>query len=454
MCKYDNIKRFFALVLTIVMILTVLTQPLFSVSYAINSDQSDNITVSLEVTFQQSEARKIFDMVNELRCGEDAWYWDSGDTKKIIVSGLNALEYDYDLERAAMQRAAEIALSYSHTRPDNRRCFTAYSYMAAGENIAAGYRSASAVNSGWREDNDSYSGQGHRRNMLNKNFTAIGIGCVRYNGILYWVEEFRNPVVSKTETPANNESTKVNINVNQSKLTGFNYHINKESYSFSSQSSQSLPLVTANFYIEESWPYHDLKTVPLVINWVTDNLEIATVDFNMLCAHKNGTTNLCTTIFDHSVQIPISVSGISLYCNLQYNNPFLATKSAQLIFINSSNTYRFETVGGKMMCQDLPYGSYRVYLRLKNSLAVAGGMITLLQESQNYIETTDYDFPMGDVNSDDVIDITDVSILLATENYGMCKAQLDLSGDNLINIADISILLQKNCYGAVSAVIE
>ena len=213
-------------------------------------------------------------------------------------------------------------------------------------------------------------------------------------------------------------------------------------------------MVTANFYIEESWPYHDLKTVPLVINWVTDNLEIATVDFNMLCAHKNGTTNLCTTIFDQSVQIPISVSGISLYCNLQYNNPFLATKSAQLIFINSSNTYRFETVGGKMMCQDLPYGSYRVYLRLKNSLAVAGGMITLLQESQNYIETTDYDFPMGDVNSDDVIDITDVSILLATENYGMCKAQLDLSGDNLINIADISILLQKNCYGAVSAVIE
>ena len=42
------------------------------------------------------------------------------------------LKYDYELERVAMQRAAEIALSYGHTRPDDSGCFTAYpsGYMA------------------------------------------------------------------------------------------------------------------------------------------------------------------------------------------------------------------------------------------------------------------------------------------------------------------------------------
>ena len=37
---------------------------------------------------------------------------------------------------------------------------------------------------GWREDEEDYNGQGHRRNMLNENFTAIGMGHVYYNGTL------------------------------------------------------------------------------------------------------------------------------------------------------------------------------------------------------------------------------------------------------------------------------
>ena len=36
----------------------------------------------------------------------------------------------------------------------------------AGENIAAAQTTAAEANLGWREDDEPYAGQGHRRNML------------------------------------------------------------------------------------------------------------------------------------------------------------------------------------------------------------------------------------------------------------------------------------------------
>ena len=56
----------------------------------------------------------------------DAWYWNSDDTTKTTCDNLSELAYDYDLEKLAMKRAAEIALSYAHTRPNGERCFSIY----------------------------------------------------------------------------------------------------------------------------------------------------------------------------------------------------------------------------------------------------------------------------------------------------------------------------------------
>ena len=112
-----------------------------------------------------------------------------------------------------MKRAAEIALSYEHTRPNGQNPFTIYTEenitrLDTGENIAVAspnvYSKAEAVNDGWREDNEPYAGQGHRRNMLGYKFTCVGVGHVTYNGYDYWVEEFASrPSINTTETPAN-----------------------------------------------------------------------------------------------------------------------------------------------------------------------------------------------------------------------------------------------------------
>ncbi|MBQ1407771.1 MAG: CAP domain-containing protein [Eubacterium sp.] len=165
-----------------------------------------DLNVTFSVTYQQSSARNVTEYVNQLRTA-GSWYWNSSDSGKINTGKLSALTYDYELEKAAMQRAAEIALYYDHTRPNGQAYSTAYSGSTMAENIAVGYETASEVYAGWLEENESYAGQGHRRNMLGSGFTAIGIGHVVCNGIHYWVMELRNPVAyyNNYTDPVNSE---------------------------------------------------------------------------------------------------------------------------------------------------------------------------------------------------------------------------------------------------------
>ena len=162
------------------------------------------VTLQVEGSFVIDSTRQMLSDINDLRAN-DAWYWNETDTEKVWVTGLSPLRYDYELERVAMQRAAELAIYYSHTRPDGERCFTAYpnafAYSAKGENIAYGQTSANEVFVAWAEADEPYEGQGHRRNMLSSSFTAVGIGCFECEGILFWAQEFSSAQTSAASNP-------------------------------------------------------------------------------------------------------------------------------------------------------------------------------------------------------------------------------------------------------------
>lgn len=203
--------------------------------------------VSISVQYGQTEARTILNMINEMRTSStDAWYWKQDDTTKTYCTNLQPLQYDYDLEKTAMQRAAEIAIIYSHTRPNNKDTFSAFYensvyYTYAGENIAAGYGTADSVNDGWGEDNELYAGQGHRRNMLNSKFNCVGIGHVYYNGFHYWVENFAyRDKVNTTPVSADNTETTLTIPVATSKISNFHITFDKDEYSLKTGESTSI----------------------------------------------------------------------------------------------------------------------------------------------------------------------------------------------------------------------
>ena len=104
--------------------------------------------------------------------------------------GLSALVLDEKVANAALVRAKETELSFSHTRPNGSSFSTALteqgvSFRGAGENIAWGQRSPEEVMNAWMNS------PGHRANILNENFTTIGVGYyVNSNGTGYWAQLF------------------------------------------------------------------------------------------------------------------------------------------------------------------------------------------------------------------------------------------------------------------------
>lgn len=174
------------------------------------ADDYPNIfTGNRSVQYYQTEARRMLSMVNKFRTSGKAWYWNKDDKTKTTGIKVAALEYDTALEDIAMQRAAEIGILMQHTRPSGQDCFSAYyeyngtAYRANGENIlyGTGPYGANAESSFdmWKEEDEPYLYQGHRRNMLNANFTAIGIGYAYINGYNLWVMElgYKTPVPDK-----------------------------------------------------------------------------------------------------------------------------------------------------------------------------------------------------------------------------------------------------------------
>ena len=105
-------------------------------------------------------------------------------------AGLPPLAADGRVQEAAAVRAAEIAQSFSHSRPDGRNFSTALQeagavYRTAGENIAWGQKSPGEVMRGWMES------AGHRANILNESFSSIGVGFYQdAAGRTYWVQLF------------------------------------------------------------------------------------------------------------------------------------------------------------------------------------------------------------------------------------------------------------------------
>lgn len=120
--------------------------------------------------------------------------------KERALDGAGPLTMDQDLLSAAMLRSAETVVSFSHTRPNGEKCFTASSKMS-GENIAMGSGALSAtpeqVMIQWMNS------PGHKANILTKSYQSIGIGCFVTNYGTYWVQCFGRGTAQTLSQPEN-----------------------------------------------------------------------------------------------------------------------------------------------------------------------------------------------------------------------------------------------------------
>jgi len=94
----------------------------------------------------------------------------------------SALSWSDTLAGIAQTRAKELAVSFSHTRPDGSACWMSDCQLA--ENIAKGQCCASDVVTSWMNS------AGHAANITNAGYTQMGVGCYYSNGVYYWAQEF------------------------------------------------------------------------------------------------------------------------------------------------------------------------------------------------------------------------------------------------------------------------
>ena len=261
--------------------------------------------IPIEVTYGQSEARGMLQLINSFRTdANQAWAYDSNNNRE-MYSGLGNLQYDYELEQIAMKRAAEVALTFSHTRPNGKDCFSVYPSIngAVAENIAAGQSSAERVFTAWKEENEDYSGQGHRRNMLG-NYAAIGIGHVKYAGTHYWVQVFRSYCSNMSDLGANDENSVVNVETDDSYIKA----ISATKSNISLKKGESSDLSDLGIAVSISQHFGGVcKTLSTYDVSVADT-GIAAYDNGKLVGVQAGETKLILTAFGKQCEVTVSVT--------------------------------------------------------------------------------------------------------------------------------------------------
>ncbi|RKQ31368.1 CAP domain-containing protein [Oceanobacillus halophilus] len=103
--------------------------------------------------------------------------------------GLSSLQIDTELSKVAREKSRDMAADnyFDHNSPtygspfDMMKSF-GVTYRTAGENIAKGQRTPAEVVNGWMNS------EGHRANILNENFTHIGVGYVEQGN--HWTQQF------------------------------------------------------------------------------------------------------------------------------------------------------------------------------------------------------------------------------------------------------------------------
>lgn len=110
-------------------------------------------------------------------------------------AGLKPLTLNWEISRVARLKSQDMANKnyFAHQSPTYGSPFDmlknyGIKYSYAGENIAKGQTSPQSVMTSWMNSS------GHRANILNANYTQIGVGVVKNSsGSLIWTQQFIRP---------------------------------------------------------------------------------------------------------------------------------------------------------------------------------------------------------------------------------------------------------------------
>ena len=225
--------------------------------------------------------------------------------------GLSEVKMDKGLLEAAMLRAAECSIYYSHTRPDGSRCFTAFPRTngSSGENIAIGQRSPEEVMEAWMNS------PGHRANIMSDSFNSVGVGVFDQGGVHSWVQLFSSNTAATVTKPADTKKA-MNIKIQLEHLVP---RADRAMLTLKKNETKTVMLGFKNKEFDFTTVYPDTAA----LSFVSSDPKIATVDSKgVVKGVADGTAQITVTLkgTDRKAVVTIVVSKHS-YDEWQYNAP-------------------------------------------------------------------------------------------------------------------------------------
>ena len=262
------------------------------------------MTVTIPVEYQQTHARTMLDMINQARATQG------------ISSTVNI---DYNLEKAAMKRAVEIAVYYAHTRPNGTDLNTLVSEFSLSgkpsENIyvCGDY----FYGSDFSEDDAKevfevfMNSSSHRSTILNSGLRAVGIGYARVGGLSCWVQDFCFSTSSSGGSYVSpvDGNRSVSVEISDSLVSSNNWFYLRADF------SKIIMKIGETKDLPQIYEIYGEKKIarPVSVNWTVADSSIASTQNGKIYAKNAGTSELTATAGSgKSLTIKVQVSTISL----------------------------------------------------------------------------------------------------------------------------------------------
>lgn len=268
--------------------LTAFADELAAASIVPHAADADTVVIDGSDCYQHAQA--VVDIANRERA----------------AAGVGTLTLDPALTAAAMQRAAETAVFFSHTRPDGASCFTAIPDShrgATAENIAAGNPTPEATMNQWMNSS------GHRANILNGDYNSIGVGCFTQGGATFWVQLFSSAAASGA-TPSAQQPASHSFTVSYG-TCGSDHRLN------ANRALDSVELYPGSIFdakyciVNDGWNVVYAWLAPSVVSWRSSDPAVIKIDAaGKMTALKAGSATISGTLASgRSVSYTFEVKG-------------------------------------------------------------------------------------------------------------------------------------------------
>lgn len=226
------------------------------------AEETEEKNYNLHVTIERNYdyAKEVFELVNQER----------------RKAGVPEVQLDEELTESAMVRAKELSYVYEHRRPNHTAINTAFTAIAF-ENAGLARNTSKQVMADWMKS------EGHKTNILNENWTSVGIGCIKYKDTYCWIQLFSR------KFPEGTVSSGAITSVEDIEISSYFLNLTAAEFPEHMSVGERVPFVLSqpNIY----WEYLIFVPDADSFDYASSNNNVASIDSNgYVTACSSGTT--------------------------------------------------------------------------------------------------------------------------------------------------------------------